>query len=807
MKNTVYPYLDPDRPVEKRVEDLLSRMTPDEKIAQLQARWGFEVLGPSGVDKKKSRDLLGNGIGQISRIAGMMLLSPFISAWIINSIQRFLRKHTRLGIPAIVHEECLAGLQARDATSFPQIIGLASTWEPELAEKMTGIIRTQMRAIGVCQGLSPVLDIARDPRWGRTEETYGEDPYLVSRMGAAYVQGLQGADPAQGVVATAKHFIGYSMSEGGLNWAPPHIDRRELYEVFAKPFEAAIKICGLRSVMNAYNEIDGVPCAVSHDVLQKLLREKLGFEGYVVADYMAVATAFTYHHVTDGMAEAGIQALQAGLDIELPTVEAYGPPLKQALESGRVNMETLDTSVRRILKIKFELGLFERPYVKMRSIKRIFSMPAGRELSLEIARKSIILLKNDNGLLPLSKDISSLAVIGPSADSMRNLLGDYSYVSQLEGVLDFLLNPNTVMTQETAEADKKQALRFYREILNAKDDEAFSKKVYNGKTVYRAVLDKVKTKRSVRYAKGCGILDPSEQGFAEAVKLAETSDAVILVAGDRCGLKKNCTSGEARDRTDLNLPGVQEKLLRALAATGTPLVLILINGRPLSLKWAHEHVPAVIEAWIPGEQGGAAIADVLFGDINPGGKLPLTVPRSVGQVPIYYYRKPSGGRSNWHGDYVDESVKPLYEFGYGLSYTTFTYDNLNITPTAVDTRGEVTVCFTVTNSGNMAGDEVAQLYVHDAEADVTRPVKELAGFKRVRLAPGETCEIAITLNVSQLAFLNRKGDLVVEPGKIEVMVGGSSEDIRLRGGFTITGKELKLACRTEFFSRPRVRPL
>jgi beta-glucosidase len=807
MKKIMYPYLDTGQPIEKRVDDLLSRMTDDEKIAQLQARWGFEILGPKGIDKKKSQEVLGGGIGQISRIAGMMLLSPFISAWLINSIQRFLKNHTRLGIPVIVHEECLAGLQARGAVSFPQIIGLASTWEPELARKMTDIIRAEMRAIGVCQGLSPVLDIARDPRWGRTEETYGEDPYLVSCMGTEYVKGLQGTDPVQGVAATAKHFIGYSMSEGGLNWAPPHLDGRELYEVFARPFEAAIRVGGLRSVMNAYNEINGVPCAVSHDILQKLLREKLGFEGFVVADYMAVATSFTYHHAAAGMSEAGAQALTAGLDIELPTVEAYGSPLKQALTDGRISAETLNTAVRRVLKAKFELGLFEQPYVKMRNIKRVFSLPAGRELSLEIARRSIILLKNENGLLPLPKDVSSLAVIGPSADSMRNLLGDYSYVSQLEGVLDFLLNPNTVMTQETSEEDKKQALRFYKEILDAEDDEAFSKKVYQGKTVYRAILDKVQNKLSVRYAGGCGILDPSEQGFAEALKLAETSDVVILVGGDRSGLKNNCTSGEARDRTDLNLPGVQEQLLRALAATGKPLVLVLINGRPLSLKWAHEHVPAIIESWVPGEQGGAAIADVLFGDVNPGGKLPITVPRSVGQVPVYYNHKPSGGRSNWHGDYVDEPVKPLYEFGYGLSYTTFSYDNLSVTPAAVDIRGEVTVRFSVTNNGNRAGDEVAQLYVHDAEADVTRPVKELAGFKRVHLAPGEACEIIITMNMLQLAFLNRKGDLVVEPGEIEVMVGSSSEDIRLRGGFTITGKEMKLAGRTEFFSRADVRPL
>jgi len=804
MKNGKYAYWDASLPVSQRVDDLLSRMTLDEKIAQLQARWGFEVLGPSGLDKKKLEQLLPHGIGQISRIAGMLMLPPYISAWLINSIQRYVGKHTRLGIPVIVHEECLSGLQARDATSFPQIIGLASTWEPELAGRMTDVIRQQMRAVGVCQGLSPVLDIARDPRWGRTEETYGEDPYLVARMGAEYIRGLQGEDLRQGVVATIKHFIGYSASEGGLNWAPPHIDDRELREVFAKPFEAAIRVAKVRSVMNAYNEINGVPCGISREVLQGLLREKLGFEGYVVADYMAVATAYTYHHAVETMQDAGVRALQAGLDTELPTVEAYGDLLKQAVGSGKIDEGTIDISVKRILKAKFELGLFENPMVKIRKIKPLYARQSSRDLAAEIAQKSIVLLKNRDNLLPLDKDISSIAVIGPNADSIRNMLGDYSYLSQLEGVLDFLLNPNTVMTGEVSAQEKKQALRFYKEILEADDTEAFAKKIYDGPTVFEAVKQKALHKDMVRYAQGCGILDPSEEGIPEAVELAQNADLVILVVGDRCGLKKDCTSGEARDRIDITLPGVQEKLVRSVAATGKPIVLVLINGRPVSLPWAAEHIPAIIEAWVPGEQGGNAIADILFGDKSPGGKLPITFPRCVGQIPVYYNRKPSGGRSNWHGDYVDCPTSPQYEFGYGLSYTRFSYSELNISPAKVENGGTVSISFLVTNSGDRDGDEVVQLYVHDKEADVTRPVKELAGFKRIHLKAGQRGKIEISITLSQLGFLNRAGDFVVEPGTIEVMIGSSSQDIRLRGEFTITGDTATLTDDKSFFSETGV---
>jgi len=804
MKSSIPIYLDSDKSSEKRTSDLLSHMTLDEKIAQLQARWGFEVLGPKGIDKNKMNSVLSHGIGQISRIAGMLLLPPFIVAWIINSIQRYLKKHTRLGIPAIIHEECLSGLQAREATVFPQIIGLASTWDPSLAERMTDLIRTQMRAIGVHQGLSPVLDIARDPRWGRTEETYGEDPYLVSRMGTAYVQGLQGDNIKQGVIATAKHFIGYSASEGGLNWAPPHINSKELYEVFAKPFEAVIKEAGLRSVMNAYNEINGIPCAVSHEILTELLRNKLGFDGFVVADYMAISTAYSYHHIATSLTEAGIKALKAGLDIELPTVEAYGNELKNAVQSGTLPEEIVDTAVQRVLKAKFELGLFEEPYVKKRKIKSVYSLSKNQELALEIAHKSIVLLKNENDLLPLSKDISSLAVIGPSADSIRNFLGDYSYISQLEGVLDFLLNPNNVMTHDVSEQEKQQAMRFYKEILDAKDDEAFSKKLYKRKTVYQAIKDKVNTKTHVRYAKGCNILDGTDQGLREAVQLARAVDVVALVLGDRSGLRKECTSGEARDRTDLNLPVIQEQLLKEIATTGKPVVLVLINGRPISLKWAAAHIPAIIEAWVPGEQGGRAIADVLFGDYTPGGKLPITVPRNVGQIPVYYYHKPSGGRSNWHGDYVDESVKPLYEFGYGLSYTVFTYSDLVITPASVSGSREVTISVRVSNSGKRAGDEVVQLYLHDREAGVTRPVKELAGFCRIHLEPEKACLVAFTIKLTQLGFLNQSDDFIVEPGNIDVMIGSSSEDIRLQGEFTITGDVLDLAKTKTFFSSVKI---
>jgi beta-glucosidase len=434
-------YRDPDRPVPERVRDLIDRMTLDEKIAQLGSAWVYELLDDGRFSPDKARMLLEHGIGQITRIGGASSARPSESARLANTIQTFLREETRLGIPALVHEETCSGYMARGATCFPQIIGVASTWEPQLAEAMAGVIRTQMQAVGAHQALAPVLDVTREPRWGRVEETFGEDPYLVARMGTAFVRGLQTDDVGRGVIATGKHFLAYGASEGGMNWAPAHVPPRELREIFMAPFEAAIKTAGLASIMNAYHELDGVPCAASRELLTDILRGWLGFQGLVVSDYFAVQTIAEHHHIAATKADAARLALEAGIDIELPGTDCYGAPLHAAIESGAVSVALIDEVVGRVLALKFRLGLFERVHVAPDQAPAVFDTPAQRDLAREIARKSIVLLKNSGGLLPLRKDVRSIAVIGPNADTVRHQMGDYSYPAHIETLLEMIDQP------------------------------------------------------------------------------------------------------------------------------------------------------------------------------------------------------------------------------------------------------------------------------------------------------------------------------------------------------------------------------
>ncbi len=759
-------YSDASRSVDERVADLLSRMTLDEKIAQLGSYWVYEVLDGLSFSLEKARRLMAHGVGQVTRLGGASNLKPRQAAELANAIQKFLQDTTRLKIPAVIHEECCAGYMAYGATVFPQAIGVASTWEPELVEAMTTVIREQMRSVGAHHALAPVIDVARDARWGRVEETFGEDPYLVTQMGNSYVKGLQGADLKRGIVATAKHFVGYGLSEGGMNWAPAHIPPRELREVYLHTFEAAVKEAGLASLMNAYHELDGVPCGSSKELLTDILRDEWGFDGTVVSDYFAINMLLEYHRLTDDKAEAARLALEAGIDVELPSTNCYGDPLREAIARGLVRESLVDVAVRRVLAQKFTLGLFENPYVEASSV--IFDTPPQRQLAREIAQKSIVLLKNDGGLLPLAKDIGSLAVIGPNADQVRHLFGDYSYPAHIETLL------------ETRHKNPfGQALPDH--ITEMKD---FIQVV----SVLTAIKSAVSPRTAVHYAPGCGVRDESREGFAEAVAAAQQSDVVVLVMGDKAGLTDDCTSGEARDRADLNLPGVQAELVKAIYDTGKPVVLVLITGRPVTLGWMAQDLPAILEAWFPGEEGGGAIADVLFGDVNPGGKLPMSFPADVGQVPVYYGHKPSGGRSHWKGDYVETSSKPLYPFGYGLSYTTFDYANLRIETPQAQAGDTVVIRADVCNSGARAGEEVVQLYVHVPSAAVTRPVKELKGFKRVALAPGETRTVTFELPVNLLGFYNHDMQFVVEPGPVQVMVGASAADIRLNGTFEIGGE-------------------
>ena len=776
-------YQDSARPIEARVEDLMSHMTLPEKVAQLGSYWVYEVLDGTTFSPDKAQRLLKNGVGQITRLGGASNLKPAEAASLANTLQEFLVETTRLKIPAIIHEECCSGYMARGATAFPQAIGVASTWEPELNTKLADVIREQMRSVGAHQALAPVLDVARDARWGRVEETFGEDPYLVAQMGTAYVKGIQGQSWHQGVIATGKHFVGYGISEGGMNWAPSHIAPRELREIYLHPFEAAVKEAGLASMMNGYNELDGMPCGASRELLTEILRDEWGFDGTVVSDYFAITMLANYHLTARDKGDAARMALEAGLDVELPFSDSFGSPLIEAVEQGKIKMERVDTAVRRVLTQKFALGLFERPYVDDHQVA--FDTAQQRQLAREIAHKSIVLLKNDGNLLPLGKNLSSIAVIGPNADTVRNLFGDYSYPAHMETLQELKKN-NNVFNMPVPDA-----------IEMAED---FIEAV----SVLQAIKNKVGTNTQIIYAKGCDVQGGSTAGFAKAVEAAQKAQVAVVVVGDKAGLTDDCTSGEARDRAVLTLPGVQSQLVKAIYDTGKPMVLVLVNGRPVTLEWISESVPAIVEAWFPAEEGANAIADVLFGDVNPSGKLPITFPRAVGQIPIFYGHRPSGGRSNWKVDYVETSVKPLYPFGYGLSYTQFEYANLRISAKKARPGASVTIEIDIKNIGQRAGDEIVQLYTHQTASYLTRPVKELKGFKRLTLNPGETRTVSFELAVNLLGFYNTSNQYVVEPGTVEVMIGSSSQDIHCHDTFEISGKR-KAKVEKVFSTRAGVR--
>ncbi len=772
-------YKDSTLEIKVRVADLIGRMTLEEKLAQLGSYWSHEILTDEVLDETKATERIGLGIGQITRVAGATNLGQRGAAALANEIQRFALESTRLGIPVIVHEECLHGLLARESVCFPQSIGQAAAWDPDLVREMAGRLGREIRAAGAHQVLAPILDITRDPRWGRVEETYGEDPYLVAVLGAAYVHGLQDVGgPTQHVIATGKHMVGHGLPEGGLNHAPAHIGSRELIDSFLFPFEAAVREAGLRSMMHAYDDVDGLPCVASRFLLTEILRESWGFEGTVVSDYFGIDEIIGTHQMTQERSEAAAMALEAGVDVELPTFGFYSAPLAGAIASGRASEKTVDIALERHLRAKFELGLFENPFVDPEKAGLPFAQD--RRLAREIATRSIVLLAND-GALPLRSGLRSVAVIGPNADSARNLLGDYAHVAHIEALL------------EMGGFGSKLP-----EGLSVQDE------MVGKETILDAIRGRLDESTELRYAAGCGIVDGTDADIHEALAAAHGADVAIVVVGDRSGLTRDCTCGEARDRMDVGLPGRQDELVSAVAATGTPVVLVLVSGRPLAIEAAASKCAAILHAWVPGEEGGEALADILFGVENPGGKLPITVPRDSGQIPIYYGHKPSGGKSHWQGAYVDGPSEPLWPFGFGLSYTSFEVGNLRLDRATVATDGEFEASVDVANTGDRSGDEVVQLYVRDEEASVSRPIEELRGFRRVRLAAGETRTVTFRLSVEQLAFTGVDGRLRIEPGRISVMAGTSSVALPCRAQIEIVGDVRQLSRRTRYFTSATV---
>jgi beta-glucosidase len=776
------PYRDPALPVDARAADLLDRMTRGEKLAQLGSFWAFEIVGEAGLDTDRLAALAPEGIGHITRLAGSTNLLPDDVAATANAIQRQLVERTRLGIPAIIHEECLHGLIAWGAPCFQQSIGAAAAFDPDVVTAMAATVRRRMLLTGARHALAPVFDVARDPRWGRTEETYGEDPYLATVLGCAYVGALQGPDLAYGVLATAKHMVGHGLAEGGRNQAPAHIGARELRDEQLVPFEAAVRHAGIGSVMPAYCEVDGVPCHASHELLDTMLRDDWGFDGIIASDYMGVEMIATAHRLTADLGEAARLALAAGVDAELPRTVAYGAPLARAIEEGSVDEGLLDAAVGRVLRMKLRLGLFERPYVEPPTPVAFEALAdAESRAARTLAERSLVLLEN-RGVLPLAPGLRRVAVLGPIAASARDLLGDYSHLVHMETLREMRTGVDALGVIGDGEVFEP-------------GDEL---------TGRRTIVDAIRTAlpgAEVVHAPGSGISSGTASELTAAVALARNADVAILVLGERSGLTDDSTTGEFRDRAGLGLLGNQQALLEAAVATSTPVVLVVVSGRPLALPWAAERCAAILLAWVPGDAGPDAIADALTGVSNPGGKLPVSMPREVGQLPLTYRHHPTGGRSHPKGDYVDSPVAPLWPFGFGRSYTTFAIDALRLDRSVLDTAGgAVTIRADVTNTGDRAGDEVVQLYVRDEEATVARPVRELRGFRRVRLEPGECRTVVFELSTEQLSYVGADMRRVVEPGRVSVQVGSSSADLPLAAELLLRGPVVELVDRHDFLT-------
>jgi beta-glucosidase len=721
-------YKNASLPVEARIADLLQRMTPEEKARQLDMFFGCESLLDANQftnrthakpDAMLNPQLAEKNLGTLG--AGS-IHDLYPHAKLCNAVQAWVLKSNRLGIPALFLEEGLHGYMDFDEVVFPQSINLAATWNPDLAQRTGASIAAQARANGVAMILGPVLDVARDPRWGRVEEDFGEDPFLTGQLGLAYVRGMQGdsLDSDHTVIAEPKHFAGHGSPEGGLNTSPTHAGEREVRSVMLKSFEPALREGKAMGVMAAYHDIDGVPCTGNPWLLTKVLRDEWGFQGFVLSDLGAIRRLYDTHHVVATPADAVLLALNSGVDMQFYDFDhdVFQNAIVAGLKDGRLSEMVLNRAVAQVLRVKFLLGLFEHPFVDEKLDAAVRHSQAQCDLALESARESLCLLKNENQLLPLSLNLARIAVIGPNAKVAR--LGDYT--------------------------------------------EAAPEKAEQG--MFAQIKRIVSPKTEVLFSDG--------ENISAAVALARKADVVILGLGEWQKI-----SGEGFDRSDLDLPGQQEELLEAVAATGKPAVLVLQNGRPLSISWAAAHVPAILEAWYPGEFGGRAIAETLFGENNPAGRLPITFPRSVGQLPVFYNHFPSKNNS-----YVEGDSSPLFVFGHGLSYTTFRYDPPVVNVPATDGNGEVEISARVTNTGTRDGDEVAQLYVRQTTASVATPVKALKSFSRIHQRAGESQTVLFRIKKSELAVWSASGEWKVEPGEFVFGVGGSSK-VELTAKFTL----------------------
>lgn len=739
-------YKDPAAPVAERVKDLLSRMTLEEKVGQMSMTSLEGFLQNS--------------------IASGVCESPFTDIHAISALsaaaKKYAREKTRLGIPPIQIGECLHGQLAAGATIFPQAIAQGSTWNPTLIGRMGSAIASEVSASGVDQALSPLFDLIRDARFGRNEECYAEDPYLVSRIGTAFVIGMQG-DPSETlirigqdkVMCTAKHFAAYSIPEAGINLAPASVGERQLRSMFFPPFKDAIQKANIYSIMPAYNEIDGVPAHASHFLLQTVLRQEWGFKGYVFSDYEGLQHLYTFHRIVANAEAAACAGLSAGVDLEAPSPDVYAT-LAGLVKEGKIQQGQIDSAVARLLTVKFKAGLFEKPLPDTAGLQKRVHTPAHIALAQQIAEESIILLKNDGHLLPLKiSNLKSLAVIGPNADQVQ--YGDYS---------------------------------------STRDSRS-------GTTILRGIRQFAGNRIRIRYAKGCSLSGSDKSGFSAAVAVAKNSDAVVVVLGTTSVVfsgvgwnghtpesepKDPFTCGEGYDVTNIDPDGVQRELLQAVYKTGKPVILVLVHGRPQSIAWEKNNIPAILEAWYPGERGGDAIANILFGKVNPSGRLTVSIPQSTGHIPVFYnhvasnkgfYHHP-GSTEKPGQDYVFSSPAVLFPFGHGLSYTQFVYSNMQVSSVTFGKKDSVSVSADVTNNGDREGKEVVQLYLGNKVNTVSSPVMLLSGFEKINLLPGETRTVRFTIKPGDIAIWNTEMKFVAEPGVFDVMIARSAEDIALK---------------------------
>ncbi|MCX7044799.1 MAG: glycoside hydrolase family 3 C-terminal domain-containing protein [Candidatus Sumerlaeota bacterium] len=748
-------YRDPSQPIEKRVEDLLGRMTLEEKVGQMNMPCVYSSgLGKSqaekmeGVQKFAAGTLvkgLGPGGGFFTLPNQILRDGPLQQSEFLNKLQRIAIEQTRLGIPLLQSEEGTHGLMCSGGTIFPEGPSLGSTWNMELLSKVYAAIAREARAIGVHQCYTLVIEPIRDPRLGRNEEAQSEDPFFCSRLAETIVRSMQGSDVSapDKVVAGLCHYPGQSQPVSGLERGAMEFSERMMREVFLPPWQAGIQRCGGLGVMATYPAIDAVPTHASSKILTQILRQEFGFDGLVLSEGGGIGT-LVYEGVAATQKEAGAKALAAGVDVGISFESGYMLDLIAGVGEGKTPMSLVDRAVRRILKQKFRLGLFERPYVDPQRAVEISHQAAHQELALEAARESIVLLKNDNNLLPLKKTLRSLAVIGPNADDPLSQLGDYTPSKVPQPIV----------------------------------------------TILQGIKQAVSSDTKVVYVKGCNVVGAALNEIAEAKAAAAAADVAVVVVGEYQGdaPKQMKTDGEGHDAATLELTGLQEELVKAVHSAGKPTVVVLINGRALATRWIAQNAPAVIEAWLPGEKGGQALAEILFGEVNPSGKLPVTIPRHAGQLPVYYNMKKSKRhwlKQGWGRAYADMEPTPLYPFGFGLSYTKFEYSDLQLGAKEIASQDKIEIHFKVRNAGDRPGKETVQLYIEDPIASVATPVKELRGFAKLDLAPGETKTCSFTLAPDDLALYDIDLKRVVEPGQFNVMIGASSEDIRLKGEFQV----------------------